>query len=118
MTQITTWCGHSPRARHSESKAKWPLGSAAANTASGGNGIPAEPFKNLKKMMPSVLYSVCQQIWKTQQWPHNWKRSILIPIPKKANTKERSNHQTIVLISHASKVILRILHARLQDYVN
>ena len=96
----------------------WALRSAAVNKAIEGNEIPAELFKSLKEDAVKVLHSLCQQIWKTQQWPQDWKRSILIPIPKKGSTKECANHQTIALIFHASKVMLKILHARLQHYVN
>ena len=99
-----------------ECEVKWSLGSTAVNKASGGNGIPAELFKILKDDATKVLCSVCQQIWKTQQWPQDWKRSVFIPIPKKGSAKEYSNYQTIVLSSHASKVMLKILHARLQHY--
>ena len=88
------------------------------NKASGGDGIPVELFQILKDDAEKVLYSTCQQIWKTQQWPQNWKRSVFIPIPKKGNVKECSNYCTIALISHASKVMLKILQARLQQYVN
>ena len=101
-----------------DSKVKWALGSSAVNKASGCNGIPAELFKTLKDDAIKVLHSICQQILKTQQWPQDWKRSILIPIPKKDSTKECATHQTITLISHASKVMLKILYARLQDYAN
>ena len=101
-----------------EYEAKWALGSTAVNKASGCVGIPVELFKTLKDDATKVLHSICQQIWKTQQWPQNWKRSILIPIPRKDSAKEFSNHQTIALISHASKVMFKILHARLQHYVN
>ena len=97
---------------------KWTLGSITTNKASGRDGIPAELFQILKEDAVKVLHSICQQIWKTQQWPQNWKRSVFIPIPKKANAKECSNYHTIVLISHASKVMLKILQARLQQYVN
>ena len=83
-----------------------------------GNGIPVELLKTLKDDAVKVLHSICQLIWKTQQWSQDWKRSILIPVPKKGNAKECSNHQTIALISHASKIILKILHARLQHYMN
>ena len=86
--------------------------------AGGGDGIPVELFQILKDDAVRVLHSICQQIWKTQQWPQNWKRSVFIPIPKKGNAKECSNHRTIALISHASKVMLKILQARLQQYVN
>ena len=88
------------------------------NKASGGDGIPAELFQILKDDAVKVLYSICQQIWKTQQWPQDWKRSVFILMPKKGNTKECSNYHTIALISYASKVMLKILHARLQQYMN
>ena len=88
------------------------------NKASGGDGIPVELFKILKDDAVKVLHSVCQQIWKTQQWLQDWKRSVFIPTPKKGNAKECSNYHTIALISHASKVMLKILQARLQQYVN
>ena len=88
------------------------------NKASGGDGIPAELFQILKDEAVKVLYSICQQIWNTQQWPQDWKRSVFIPILKKCNPKECSNYCTIALISYASKVMLKILHARLQQYVN
>ena len=87
------------------------------NKASGGDGIPAELFQTLKDDDVKVLHSICQQIWKTQQWPQAWKRSAFIPIPKKGKAKECSNYHTIALISHASKVMLKILQARLQIYV-
>ena len=86
--------------------------------ASGGDGIPVELFQILKDDAVKVLYSTCQQIWKTQQWPQDWKRSVFIPIPKKGNPKEGSNYHTVALISHASKVMLKILQARVQQYVN
>ena len=101
-----------------EYEVKWPLESITKNKASGGDGIPVELFQILKDDAVKVLYSVCQQIWKTQQWPQDWKRSVFIPIPKKGNPKDCSNYRTIALISHASKVILKILQARLQQYVN
>ena len=88
------------------------------NKASGGDGIPVELFQILKDGAVKVLHSICQQIWKTQQWPQDWKRSVFIPIPKKGNAKERSNYHTIVLIPHASKLMLKFLQARLQQYVN
>ena len=88
------------------------------NKASGGDGIPIELFQVLKDDAVKALHSICQQIWKTQQWPQDWKRSVFIPIPKKGNAKERSNCCTIALTSHASKVMLKILQARLQQYVN
>ena len=101
-----------------ECKAKWALGSITVNKASGGDGISVALFQILKDDAIKELHSVCQQLWKTQQWPQDWKRSVFIPIPKKDNTKEYSNYHTIVLISHTSKVILKILQARLQQYVN
>ena len=88
------------------------------NKASGGDGIPVELFQILKDGTVKVLHSICQQIWKTQQWQLDWKRSVFIPIPKKGNAKECSNCRTIALISHASKVMLKILRATLQQYVN
>ena len=88
------------------------------NKASGGDGIPVELFQILEDDAMKVLHSICQQIWKTQQWPQDWKRSVFIPIPKKCNSKECSNYCTIALISHACKVMLKILQARLQQYVN
>jgi len=101
-----------------ECEVKWALGSITTNEASGGDGIPVELFQILKDDAVKVLSSICQQIWKTQQWPQDWKRSVLIPIPKKGNAKECSNYRTITLISHASKIMLKILQARLQQYVN
>ena len=101
-----------------ECEVKWALENITTNKASGGDGIPVELFQILKDDAVKVLYSMCQQIWKTQQWPENWKRSVFIPIPKKDNAKERSNYRTIALISHASKVMLKILQARLQHYLN
>ena len=101
-----------------EWKVKWALGSITTNKASGGDGIPVELFQVLKDDAVKVLHSTCQQIWKTQQWTQDWKRSVFSPIPKKGNAKECSNYHTIVLISHSSKVILKILQARLQQYVN
>ena len=88
------------------------------NKASGGDRIPVELFLILQDDAVKVLHSVCQQIWKTQQWPQNWKRSVLIPIPKKGSAKECSNFHTIAFILHASKVMLKILHSKLQQYVN
>ena len=101
-----------------EYKVKWALGSITTNKASGGDGIPVELFQILEDDAVQVLHSICQQIWKTQQWPQDWKRSVFIPIPKKDNAKECSNYHTITLISHTSKVMLKILQARLQQYVN
>ena len=100
------------------SPVKWALGSITTSKASGDDGIPAELFQILKDDAFKVLHSICQQIWKTQKWPQDWKRSILIPNPKKGSTKECANHQIIAPISHASKVMLKILHARLQHYMN
>ena len=88
------------------------------NKASGGDGIPAELFQILKDNAVKVLHSICQQIWKAQKWPQDWKRSVFIPIPKKGNAREYSNYHTIALISHASKVMLKILQARLRQYMN
>ena len=96
-----------------EFKVKWALGSITTNKASGGDGIPAEPFQVLKDDAVKTLHSICQKIWKTQQCPQDWKRSVFIPIPKKGNAKESSNYHTIALISHVSKVRLKILQARL-----
>ena len=97
---------------------KWALGSITMNKANGGDGIPVELFQILKDDAVKLLHSICQQIWKTQQWPQDWKRSVFIPIPKKGNAKESSNNHTTALISHTSKVMLKILQARLQQYVN
>ena len=91
-----------------ECEVKWALGCITANKANGGNGILAELFQILKYDAVKVLHSICQQIWKTQQWPQRWKRSVFTPIPKKGNAKEYSNHHTIAFISHASKVLLKI----------
>ena len=101
-----------------ECEVKWALESISMNKASGGDGIPVELFQILKDDAMKVLHSTCQQIWKTQQWPQDWKKSVFISITKKGNAKERSNYCTIALISHASKVMLKILQARLQQYVN
>ena len=92
-----------------ESEVKWALGSTAVNKASGCNRIPAELFKTLKVDAIKVLHSICQQVWKTQQWPQDWKRSILLSVSKKGSTKECANHQTTAFISQASKVMLKIL---------
>ena len=101
-----------------ECEVKWALESITTKKASGGVGIPVELFQILKDDAVKVLHSVRQQIWKTQQWPKNWKSSVYIPFPKKGNAKECSNYCTIALISHASKVMLKILQARLQQYMN
>ena len=97
-----------------EHEVKWALGSITTNKASGGGRISVEQFQILKDNAVKMLQSIRQQIWKTQQWPQDWKRSVFIPIPKKDNAKECSNYRTIALISHASKVMLKILQARLQ----
>ena len=97
-----------------ECKVKWALGSITMNKANGGCGIPVELFQILKDGAVKVLHSICQQIWKTQQWSQDWKRSVFIPIPRKGNAKECSNYRTVALISHASKVMLKILKAKLQ----
>ena len=99
-------------------KVKWALGRSTTNKANGGNGIPVELFQILKDDAVKVLHSICQQNWKTQQWPQDWKRSVFIPILKKGNPKECSNYYRIALISYASKVMLKILQARFQQYVN
>ena len=101
-----------------EYEVKWALGSITTNKASGGDGIPVELFQILKVDAVKVLHPKCQQIWKTQQWSQDWKRAVFIPMPKKGNAKECSNYRTIALISHASKVMLKILQASLQQYVN
>ena len=101
-----------------EGKVKQALGSNTTNKASGGDGIPVELFQILKDDAVKVLHSICQQIWETQQWSQDWKSSVFIPIPKKGNYKELSNYRTIALISHASKVTLKILQARFQQCVN
>ena len=108
-----------------ECEVRWALESITTNKASGSDEIPVKIFQKKKKIFPMMkddavkkLHSICQQIWKTQQWPQVWKRSVFIPIPKKGNAKECSNYHTIALISHASKVMLKILQARLQKYMN
>ena len=101
-----------------ECELKWALGSITMNKASGGDVIPVVLFQILKDDAVKVLHSICQQILKTQQWPQDWKRSVFIPIPKKGTAKEFSNYHSIALISHASKVMLKILQARLQQHVN
>ena len=101
-----------------ECEIKWALGTITMNKASGGDGIPVELFQILKDDIVEVLHSICQQIWKTQQWPQDWKRSVFIPIPKKGNPKECSNYCTLSLISHTRKVMLKILQDRLQHYMN
>ena len=101
-----------------ECEIKWTLESITMNKATGSDGIPVELFQILKDDAVKVLHSICQQIWKTHQWPQDWKRSVCIPIPKTGNAKECSTYSTIALISHVSKVTLKILQARLQQYVN
>ena len=101
-----------------ECEVKWALESITTNKVSGSDGIPIELFQILKDDAVKVLHSICHQIWKTHQWPQDWKKLVFIPIPKKGNAKESSNYSTIGLISHASKVMLKILQARLQQYVN
>ena len=101
-----------------ECEVKWALERITTNKATGGDGIPVELFQILKDDAVKVLHSVCQQIWKTQQWTQDWKSSVFIAIPKKGNAKECSNYRTIALISHASKVMLKILQARFQQYMN
>ena len=121
MTQIITmvwplWCGPEPDIL--ECEVKWALESITMNKASWGDGIPVQLFQILKDDAVKMLYSVYQQIWNTQKWPQDWKTSVFIWIPKKGNAKECSNYRTIALISHASKVMLKILQARLQQHVN
>ena len=101
-----------------ECEAKWALQSITMNKAGGGDGIPAELFQILKDDAVKVLHSICQQTSKTQQWPHDWKRSVFIPIPKKGNAEGCSNYHTIALISYASKVMLKILQPSLQQHMN
>ena len=121
MTQIITVVIHL-ETDNLECEVKWALESITTNKASGCDGIPVELFQILKDDTLKVLHSICQQIWKIQQWPQDWKMSVFIPVPKKGNSKECSNYSTIILISHAqnspSKVMLKILQARLQQYVN
>ena len=101
-----------------ECEVKWALGSITMNKANGGDVIPVELFQILKDDPVKVLHSICQQIWKAQQWPQDWKSSVFIPIPKKGNAKECSIYYTTALVSHANEVILKILQARLQQYMN
>ena len=101
-----------------ECEVKWILGNITRNNASGGQGIPIELFQILKDDTVKVLHSICQKIWKTQQWPQDWKSSVFILIPKKGNAKNCSNYHTIALISYTSKVMLKILQARLQQYMS
>ena len=109
---------HYPEPDILECKVKWASEIIALNKSSGSDGIPVELFQIPKDDAVKVLHSICQQVWKTQQWPQDWKSSVFIPIPKKSNTKECLNYRRIALISHARKVILKILKARLQQYVN
>ena len=118
----SSWTSHDGVITHLEAdilecEVKWALGDITTNKASRGDGIPVELFQILKDDAVKVLHSICQQIWKTQQWPQDWKRSVFIPIPKKGNAKECSNY-TIALISYTSKIMLKILQARLEQYVN
>ena len=101
-----------------ECKVNWALRSITTNKASRGDGIPVELFQISKDGAVKVIHAICQQIWKTQQWPQGWKRSVFIPIPKKGSAKECSNYLTIALISHTCKVMLKILQVRLQQYIN
>ena len=101
-----------------ECEIKWALESITTNKARGGGRIPVKLFQILQDDVIKMLHSICQQIWKTQQWPQDWKKSVFIPIPKKGNAKEWSNYHTIALISHANKVMFKILQARIQQYVN
>ena len=101
-----------------EYEVKWVLGSITTNKASGGDGIPVELFQILKDDAVKALHSILQQIWKTQQWSQDWKRSVFTPVPQKGNAKECSKYHTVALISHASKVMLKIFQARLQQYMN
>ena len=101
-----------------ECEVKWALESITMNKARGADGIPVVLFQILKDDAVKVLHSICQQIWKTKQWPQDWKKSVFIPVPKKGITKECSNYHTVAFISHASKAMLKILQARLQQYVN
>ena len=114
MTQIITH----PEPDILECEVKWTLGSITTNKVSGVVGIPAELFEILKDDAVKVLHAICQQIWKTQQWPQDWKTSVFIPVPKKGNAKECSNCCTVALISNTSKVMLKLLQARLQQYMN
>ena len=111
-------CDHSSKPDILECEVKWALESITTNKASESDGIPVELFQILKDDTVKVLHSICQQIWKTQQWPQDWKRLVFISVPKKGNAKEYSKYRTIVLISHASKLMLKILQVRLQQYVN
>ena len=114
---LLKWCYLEPDIL--ECEVKWALGrSITTNKVSGGDGISVELFQILEDDAVKVLHSTCQQIWKTQEWPQDWKRSVFIPIPKKDKAKECSNYCTIALISNASKVMLKILQARLQHYMN
>ena len=101
-----------------ELEVKWALGNITTNKTCGSDGVPVKLFQILKDDAVKVLHSICQQIWKTQQWPQDWKRSVFILVPKTGNAKECSNYCTIAFISHASKVMLKILQARLQQYMN
>ena len=111
-------CDHAPTAKHPGMGFKWALGSITTNKASGSDGIPVELFQILKDDAVRMLHSICQQICKTQRWLQDQKKSVFIPNPKKGNAKKCSNYHTIAFISHTSKVMLKILQARLQQYVN
>ena len=120
---LNDWDNHNVVATHHETdilecEVKWAVECITMNKATGGDGIPAELFQILKDDAVKVLHSICQQIWKTQQWPPDWEKSVFIPIPKKGSAKECSDYYTIALISHTSKVMLKILQARLQQDVN
>ena len=115
MTQITTMVWSLLEPDSLECEVKWPLGSITMNKASGGDEVPAELFKFLKDDAVKVLHSICQQIWKSQQWSQEWKRSVFIPVPKKSNAKGCSDYWTTALISHTRKVMLQILQVRFQQ---
>ena len=118
MTQIITMVWSLLEPDTMECEVKWALGSITVNKASGGDGIPVELFQILKDDAVKVLHSISHQIWTTQQWPQYWKGSVFIPITKKGNAKECSNYHTVALISYARKVMLKILQARFQQYMN
>ena len=118
MTQITTMVVTHLEPVTLKCEVGWALGSITTNKASGGDGTSTELFKILKDDAAKVLHLICQQIWKTQQWPQDWKSSVFIPVPKKGNAKECLNYCTIALISHVSKFMLKNLQTRLQQYVN
>ena len=115
---VIFWYPNIKLSQHESKFHKWALGNITENKAIEGVGIPAELFQILKDNVVKVLHSIWKQTWKTQQWPQDWKRSVFVPIPKKGNAKECLNYRTIALISHTSKVMLKILQARLQQYMN